>query len=76
MSFKWSRRESILISKTRNIPYDHDLNFLEDAVFIPYLISNKMIVKYENNLDQRFSIKQILVDQTAQAENGEVSLVN
>lgn len=55
---------------------DIDINFLQESIFVPYLVSNSMKVKYENRREQQFSIKQIILDQTSQNENGGIMLSN
>ena len=36
---------------------------MEDKIYMPYIISNNMILQYEDKTDQQYSIKEILIHQ-------------
>lgn len=50
-----SRRAPII--QITGLTCEMDIDLLQQSIFLPYLISNSMKVKYDNKRDQCFSIK-------------------
>jgi len=48
---------------------DYDLDFFNEQLYAPYLISHMTILRYESKADVKYSIKQIMSDHFLEGRN-------